>query len=164
MNKRNKVKHLQRSHSHKKAMLSNMVTSLFFHEQIKTTVAKAKVARSLAEKLITKAKKSISKDSDSLSDKEKKAFAGENVYLYREVAKVIHDKEVLDKLFNNIAPRYLERAGGYTRVVKIGKRVSDASEMAVLELVDRKSLVELKEERKEIREKRKEKQKEKKSE
>ena len=143
MNKRNKVKHLHRTSDHRNAMLSNMVTSLFFHENIQSTVAKAKVARQVAEKLITRAKSNLKTDKSE-----------QKVHNLRQVAKVIKDKEVLNKLFNDIAARVESRNGGYTRVVKIGRRPSDNSEMAVLELVDKKPLALIKEERKKTRESR----------
>ena len=140
MNKRNKVKHLHKSTAHRKAMLSNMVTSLFFHENIQSTVAKAKVASQVAEKLITRAKGNLTAEKTE-----------EKIHNLRQVAKVIKDKEVLSKLFNDIAARVSTRNGGYTRVVKIGRRPSDNSEMAVLELVDKKPLAQIKDERKSVR-------------
>jgi large subunit ribosomal protein L17 len=153
MNKRNKVKHLHRTADHRNAMLANMVTSLFFHEHIKSTVAKIKVAGQVAEKLITRAKSNLKNEDGS-----------NKVHNMRQVARVIKDKEVLNKLFTDIAPRVENRNGGYTRVVKIGRRPSDNSEMAVLELVDKKPLAQLKEDRKKTREQVKSKKSEKKSE
>jgi large subunit ribosomal protein L17 len=141
MNKRNKVKHLHKNTAHRNAMLGNMVTSLFFHENIQSTIAKAKVAGQVAEKLITRAKNSLKTDKNETK-----------IHNIRQVAKVIKDKEVLNKLFNDIAVRSESRIGGYTRVVKIGRRPSDNSDMAVLELVDKKPLVLIKEERKKSRE------------
>lgn len=146
MNKRNKVKHLHKSAAHRSAMLSNMVTSLFFHENIQSTVAKAKVAGKVAEKLITRAKGNLKAEKPA-----------EKIHNLRQVSKFIKDKEVLNKLFNDIASRVETRNGGYTRVVKIGRRPSDNSEMAVLELVDKKPLAQIKEERKTIRAERKKK-------
>lgn len=137
MRKRNKVKQLQRTHSHRKAMLNNMVTSLLFHEQIQSTVAKAKVAGQMAEKLITRAKRNLSEETPPAN----------RIHNMRIVNRYIKDKEVLDKLFNDIAPRFRERKGGYTRVLRIGQRKSDASEMAVLELVERKERDQLKQEK-----------------
>ncbi|MDH4263178.1 MAG: 50S ribosomal protein L17 [Spirochaetia bacterium] len=141
MNKRNKVKHLHKSSAHRSAMLSNMVTSLFYHENIQSTVAKAKVAGQVAEKLITRAKGNLNSEKSE-----------EKIHNIRLVSRFIKDKEVLNKLFNDIAPRVEKRNGGYTRVVKIGRRRSDSSEMAVLELVDKKPLPLIKEERKKNRE------------
>lgn len=143
MRKRNKVKQLQRNSSHRKAMLSNLVTSLLYHERIESTVAKAKATRQLAERMITKAKHGNAAES-----------AASKINNIRTVGKVVKDKEVLSKLFNDIALRYEARPGGYTRIIRLGKRPTDNSEMAVIELVDRKELAELKEERKAIRESR----------
>ncbi|MCS6984185.1 MAG: 50S ribosomal protein L17 [Leptospiraceae bacterium] len=142
MRKSNKVKQLQRESSHRRAMLANLVTSLFYHEQIKTTVAKAKAARRLAEKLITRARKNAVLE---LSPAEK-------IHNIRQARRVIKNREVLQKLFEDIGPRFAKYdKGGYTRVLKVGFRSSDASEMALLELVEKKELAQLKEERKAFR-------------
>lgn len=141
MNKRNKVKHLNKLAEHRNAMLNNMVTSLFHHERITSTLAKAKVAKQMAEKLITRAREN---STDALNQTQK-------LHNLRIAQKIVKDKEVLYKLFYDIAPRFLSRPGGYTRVLKIGRRESDASEMAILELVVRKELATLKDERKEAR-------------
>jgi len=130
MRKRNKVKPLQRDAAHRNAMLSNMVTSLLYHESVKSTVAKTKAARILAEKLITRAKNS-----------KKKEDKAAQVHDIRLVSKHINNKKVLDKLFNDIAVRVADRNGGYIRITKIGRRNSDKSEMAVMELVDREAPV-----------------------
>lgn len=111
-----KGKRLGGSPSHQKAILSNLSASLFTHEKVTTTVTKAKVLRPFAEQLITKAR------GGSLHDR-------------RQVLKYISDKEVVTKLFDEIAPRYAERPGGYTRIVKIGPRRGDNTEMAIIELV-----------------------------
>lgn len=107
---------LGRKPSHRKALHRNMVTSLFKHERIRTTKAKAQAIRRTAEKMITRAKI-------------------DSVHNRRIVAKDVHDKAVLAKLFVEIAPRFKERPGGYTRVLKIGPRPGDAAEMVLLELV-----------------------------
>ncbi len=111
-----KGKRLGGSPSHQKKILANLSADLIRHERITTTVAKAKAARPFAEQLITKAK------SGTLHDR-------------RQVHKVIDDKDVVTKLFDEIGPRYTERAGGYTRIVKVGPRRGDNAEMAILELV-----------------------------
>lgn len=147
MIKGNKVKHLNKKVGHRQAMLGNLVQSLFYHENITTTVAKAKVARQIAEKLITRAR---ANQNAALS-------AAEKVHNLREAGKIIRDKEILHKLFNDIAPRFATRPGGYTRILRVGRRISDASEMAVLELVERKALAQLKDERKAIRQARRKK-------
>lgn len=141
MIKGNKVKHLNKKVGHRQAMLGNLVQSLFYHENITTTLAKAKVTRQIAEKLITRAREN---QKDSLTPAQK-------VHNIREAAKLITNKEILHKLFNDIAPRFATRPGGYTRILRVGRRVSDASEMAILELVERKALAQLKDERKAIR-------------
>lgn len=113
-----KGKKLNRTSAHRKAMLANMVTSLFRHERIRTTHPKAKEARRMAERLITRAK-------DGSMHQRRMAFA------------LIRDREVLSKLFDELGPRYKERNGGYTRIVKIGRRVGDNAPLSILELVDR---------------------------
>ncbi|UER67671.1 50S ribosomal protein L17 [Borrelia sp. BU AG58] len=109
---------LDRKSSHRKALLRNMVISLFRHERITSTKAKLGEVKRFAEKLITRAKV-------------------DSVHNRREVSKFIHDKYILNKLFANISPIFKERKGGYTRVVKLGRRYGDAAEMAILELVDK---------------------------
>ena len=141
MRKRNKVKRLQRTHEHRNAVLKNMATSLFYHERLKSTTAKVKVVRQLVERLITRARL----NSDESISPEKK------LHNIRIVSRFIRNKEVLKKLFDDIAPRFKSRPGGYTRVLKLGPRNSDRSEMAFLELVDRKELPVLKDERKKKR-------------
>jgi len=106
------------SSSHRKALFSNMVSSLFKHELIKTTLPKAKELRSFAEPLIT-----LSKE-DSVA-KRRLAFAR------------LRDREVVTKLFNVLGPRYKNRAGGYLRIMKCGFRSGDDAPMAYVELVDR---------------------------
>ena len=108
---------LNRTHSHRRALYRNMVEALLRHERIKTTKAKAKEIRRVAEKIITKAKV-------------------KNIHNIRQVNKLIKDKDLLMKLFDDIAPRYVERAGGYTRVIKLNRRKGDGAEMAYLELVE----------------------------
>ncbi len=110
---------LGRKSSHRKAMISNMVTSLFRYERIETTKAKALEVRRHAEKMITRAKV-------------------DSVHARRIVAEDIKDKAVLAKLFTDIAPRNESRPGGYTRILKLGYREGDAAEMVLLELVERK--------------------------
>ncbi|BDU62820.1 50S ribosomal protein L17 [Candidatus Borrelia fainii] len=109
---------LDRKSSHRKALLRNMVISLFRHEKITSTKAKLSEVKRFAEKLITRAKI-------------------DSVHNRREVSKFIHDKYILNKLFTRISPIFKERKGGYTRVIKLGQRYGDAAEMAILELVDK---------------------------
>jgi large subunit ribosomal protein L17 len=109
---------LQRTSSHRTALFRNMAAALIKHEQITTTLAKAKELRPYVEKLITLAKKG------GLSNRR------------LAHARLLDDAQ-LRKLFDVLAPRYAERAGGYTRVVKAGLRASDAAQIAIIELVDR---------------------------
>ncbi len=107
---------LSRKSSHRKALLRNMVTSLFDHERITTTKAKALEARRLAEKMITRGK-------------------ADSVHNRRMIARRIWDKGIVNKLFTVIGPRFVNRNGGYTRILKIGNRQGDAAEMVILELL-----------------------------
>jgi len=109
---------LNRNSSHRKAMFNNMANSLFDHEIIKTTLPKAKELRRVAEPLITLAK------DDSVANR-------------RSAFSKLRDKEMVGKLFTQLAPRYKERPGGYTRILKCGFRSGDAAPMAYIELVDR---------------------------
>lgn len=117
-------RHLGRNAAQRKALFRNLVRELYLHERIITTEAKARSVRADAEKLITKAKHGISTD-------------GYRVHAQRQVVAYLNDKTVAKKVFDEFAPRYAERNGGYTRMIKIGKRQGDAADMVVLELVDR---------------------------
>lgn len=108
---------LKRETGHRKALLRNLTTSFLREEKIETTEAKAKEIRSFAEKLIT-----IAKNNDLASR--------------RRVAKYLYDEDILTKLFEDIASRYSERQGGYTRILKKGPRKGDGAPMAILELVE----------------------------
>jgi len=119
MNHKNGFNPLSRTASHRRAMSRNMVTSLFRYERITTTKAKALEVRKAAEKLITRAKE-------------------DSVHNRREAAKFISDEKILNKLFTEIGPRMKERAGGYTRILKLGFRCGDAADVVILELVDYK--------------------------
>ncbi len=110
---------LSRTTAHRRAMLRNMVTSLFRYERITTTKAKALEVRRFAEKLITRGKV-------------------DSVHNRRQAARYIQDEIVLAKLFKDIGPRMQDRNGGYTRIMKLGFRQGDAADMAILELVDYK--------------------------
>ena len=104
--------------SHRRAMIRNMVTSLFKHERIKTTKTRAKEVRRYAEKMITTAKK-------------------ETLAAKREALGFIREREVVNKLFKTLIYRYAQRKGGYTRMLKLGFRAGDGADMVFLELVDR---------------------------
>ena len=110
---------LERSSAHRKALHRNMVTSLFRYERIRTTKAKALAVRRSAEKLITRAKE-------------------DSVHNRRIVSARLYDEGIVAKLFTNIAVRMKERNGGYTRILKLGERPGDATEVVILELVDYK--------------------------
>ncbi len=110
-----KNRRLSRNISHRKALLSNLACSLFKHERIQTTQAKAKEIIKVADKLIT-----LSKAGDLASR--------------RQVLKVIKDKEVVKKMFSELASRFNEVHGGYTRIIKCGPRQGDAAQMAIVKL------------------------------
>lgn len=107
---------LGRSPSHRKAMLRNLVTSLLEHEQVRTTNAKAKEVRRVAERMITLGKRGT-------------------LHARRHALRTIRSKAVAAKVFGRLSKRYHERAGGYTRVMKIGRRVGDNAEMAIIQLI-----------------------------
>ncbi|MFT3708534.1 MAG: 50S ribosomal protein L17 [Archangium sp.] len=109
---------LQRTTSHRLAMLKNMVTSLIQHERITTTVPKAKEARKMAEKVITLGKKG-------------------GLHNVRLASKYVNNRELLQKIFGELKTRYASRKGGYTRLMRGGFRRGDAADIAILELVDR---------------------------
>jgi large subunit ribosomal protein L17 len=102
--------------AHQKAILSNLSRALIEHEKIRTTQTKAKEVQPLAEKLIT-----LAKDGD--------------LHARRQALRVITDKAIIHKLFDEIGPRYQDRPGGYTRIIKLGPRLGDAAPMVILELV-----------------------------
>jgi len=109
---------LNRTSEHRKALLSNMAAALLRHEQITTTLPKAKELRRIADRMITLGKRG-------------------NLHARRQAIAYLGDEEVIRKLFGTLAERYKNRAGGYTRVLKSGFRYGDAAPMAVIELVDR---------------------------
>lgn len=135
---------LGRKKPHRKAMLSNMVTSLFDKERISTTDPKAKEARREAERLITRAKKGYAayKEHQTLKDAgketESKQLQAVALAHWREASRVVRDRSVLRKLFNEIAPVFMERPGGYTRIIKVGHRLGDNARTVLLELVGTK--------------------------
>jgi large subunit ribosomal protein L17 len=104
------------SPSHQRHILSNLAQELFWEERVTTTVAKAKLLRPYAEKLITKARSG-------------------SLHARRQILAKIEDTEVVTHLFDEIAPRYEERPGGYTRIVRVGPRRGDGAEMAIIELI-----------------------------
>jgi large subunit ribosomal protein L17 len=117
MRHRNSGKRLGRNTSHRKAMLRNMVTSLLEHEKITTTDARAKELRPLAEKLITLAKRG-------------------DLHARRQVTEVVRDSKTVTKLFERLAPRFADRPGGYTRIIKLGHRLGDNAALSLISLVE----------------------------
>ena len=108
---------LGRTTPHRKAMMRNMVTSLLEHERIVTTTPKAKELRMLADQMITLAKRG-------------------DLHARRQALSVIRDKKVVDKLFSQLKDEYMDRNGGYTRIIRTGNRAGDAAAMAIIELVN----------------------------
>jgi large subunit ribosomal protein L17 len=111
------INHLGRTSSHRKAMLSNMATSLILHKRITTTTAKAKALRTFVEPLITKSKE-------------------DSTHSRRVVFSYLKDKEAVSELFREVSPKIAERPGGYTRILKLGNRLGDNADMCIMELVD----------------------------
>ena len=109
---------LNRTASHRKAMFANMAAALIKHEQIKTTLPKAKELRGVVDRLITLGKRG-------------------NLHARRQALSVLHDRALADKLFTTLAERYAARPGGYTRVLRAGFRYGDSAPLAFIELVDR---------------------------
>ena len=118
MRHRNSGRKLNRTSSHRKAMLRNMATALLKHEQIKTTLPKAKELRPVVERMITLGKRG-------------------NLHARRQALSYLRDEKIVGKLFENLSARYEDRQGGYTRVLKAGFRYGDSAPMAFIELVDR---------------------------
>jgi large subunit ribosomal protein L17 len=116
MRHRKKINKLGRSKSHRKATLKNLTSAIVQNQQIKTTLAKAKAARSFVEKLITIGKK-------------------DTVAARRQAFKFLQNHQLVKKLFDEIAPTFANRSGGYTRVIKLGRRKGDGAELAILQLV-----------------------------
>ena len=117
-----KGRKLGRTASHRKATLNSLITSLLKYKRIKTTLAKAKETRTFAEKLVTKARKG-------------------DLNAKKQVMVLIKNKEVVKELFSEIIPKIGDRPGGYTRVIKLGHRMCDAAQMAIIELVDYNEVV-----------------------
>lgn len=126
MRHRKGFNHLGRKSAHRKAMLANMASSLILHKRIKTTQAKAKALRMYVEPLVNKAKLSVTVKTDKM----------EATHLRRTVFSYLKQKEAVTELFREVAPKVADRPGGYTRIIKLGKRLGDDAEMAYIELVD----------------------------
>jgi large subunit ribosomal protein L17 len=126
--------HLSRTSAHRKALFSNLVAALFTNERIRTTDAKARETRRLAERTITWARRV----GDVLTKKQDRRSTEESarvVHAVRMARRIVRDRGAVLKLFDEIAPRFLGRRGGYTRIVKLGQRPGDAAPMALLELM-----------------------------
>ena len=117
MRHRRKGNHLSRTASHRRATLRNLATALLQHGKIQTTQAKAKALRPYVERLITLARRG-------------------DLHARRQAGRKISDRAVLGKLFDEVGPRFAERPGGYTRILKLGFRKGDAADMAIIELVE----------------------------
>ena len=113
-------RHLNRNSSQRRALFKSLVTQVLQHERIETTEAKAKAVRGDIEKIITLAKRG-------------------DVHSRRLVLQTVGDKKVVEKLFEKIGPRFKERKGGYTRIIKLGQRHGDAAEMVLLELTEKEA-------------------------
>jgi len=125
MRHRHAGRKLGRTTAHREMMMRNLVTSLFLYEKIITTAAKAKELRSLAEKMVTLAKR-------------------EDLHARRQAAEVLNDEKALKKLFDTIGSRYRDRSGGYTRITKLDYRMGDGAPLAAIELIGAESAPEVK--------------------
>ncbi|MBS1742436.1 MAG: 50S ribosomal protein L17 [Bacteroidetes bacterium] len=122
MNHGNKKNNLSRTASHRRALMANLGSQLITHKRITTTLAKAKALRTYVEPIITKTKNTSSKEAI--------------MHNHRIVFSYLNDKDAVKELFTVIAPKVAARPGGYTRIIKLGARVGDNAEMAMIELVD----------------------------
>lgn len=131
---------LGRDTAHRNALRRNMIAELIAHERLTTTEAKARMLRPAAEKIITLAKRGIARGTeDPAREVHARRLAAARISRYRVIRDEDGNEEEIDvvqKLFNDVAPRYANRPGGYTRMIKIGKRPGDNADMAVLMLVD----------------------------
>lgn len=140
MRHRIKGRRLSRDTAHRRALRRNMIADLFCHEQLLTTEAKARMLRPAAEKVITLAKRGIANgQEDPAAEVHARRLAAARISRFRTYEDEEgnqFDIDVLNKLFEDIALRYADRPGGYTRLVKVGKRPGDSADMAVLMLVE----------------------------
>ena len=126
MRHRKSGRKLGRNPSHRKAMFRNLVTSMIEEEQIVTTVAKAKEMRPMVEKLVTLAKRNI----------DGKVDTADRVAAIRQAGKFVRGRDALYKLFNELGERFVDRPGGYTRIMRSGTRLGDNAQMAIIQFVD----------------------------
>ena len=137
MRHRHSGRQLGRNASHRKAMYRNMATSLLEHGRIKTTEAKAKELRKVVERLITLSKRVTPSAIESAgSPAEAASLKAQRVHAVRQARQWVKDREVLQKLFSEYSERFENRPGGYTRILKIGRRAGDNAPMTIIELVE----------------------------
>ena len=117
-----KINNLGRKKAHRDALMSNLASQLITHKRIVTTLAKAKALRTYVEPLITKTKKAVTKE--------------ENMHQHRVVFSYLNNKKAVEELFKVVGPKIVSRPGGYTRIIKLGTRLGDNAERAMIELVD----------------------------
>ncbi len=134
MRHRKSGRRLGRNSSHRKAMLRNMVTSFLENGSIRTTDTRAKEVRRLAEKLITLGKKALR--SSFPADVSEEAYSQRRLHLHRQILKVVRKKSVAQTIMGELAERFEERPGGYTRILKLGFRRGDNAPLSILELLD----------------------------
>jgi len=136
MRHRKSGRKLGRNQSHRDAMFGNMATSLLNEEKIQTTTAKAKELRRVAERLISIAKRNATSLVEAAKDDdERQRLQAARVAGVRQAGRTVRDRVVLQKLFSELAERYQQRPGGYTRIMKVGARPGDNAEMAIIELM-----------------------------
>ncbi|MEE2789667.1 MAG: 50S ribosomal protein L17 [Myxococcota bacterium] len=136
MRHRKSGRKLGRNSSHRNAMFRNMATSLIEEERIETTAAKAKELRSIVEKLITLGRRhAVSVVSQASNDSERQKRTAARVAAVRQAGKQVRNRYALQKLFGELAERFVDRPGGYTRVLRLGTRLGDNAEMAIIELL-----------------------------
>lgn len=135
MRHRKSGRKLGRNSTHRDAMFRNMVTSLIEEERIQTTVAKAKELRRIAEKLITQGRRNALSSIEAASGDEQERLKMARVAAVRQAGKTVRNRDALQKLFGELAERFIDRPGGYTRIVRVGNRLGDNAEMAIIELL-----------------------------
>jgi len=135
MRHRNSGRRLGRTSAHRRAMYRNMVTSLLLHGRIRTTEAKAKELRRIADRIITLGKKSPTSGLEGLEGEQLAAARARRLHHIRRARVWVKDRAALNRLFGEYADRFQERPGGYTRILKIGVRPGDNADMALIELV-----------------------------
>lgn len=139
MRHRKSGRKLGRNQSHRDAMFRNMVTSLIEEEKIQTTSAKAKELRRVAERLITLGKRNAMSVVDAGGDDElRQRRVAARVAAVRHAGRTVRNRQALQKLFGELAERYIDRPGGYTRIIKLGRRPGDNAELSIIELMPAK--------------------------